>query len=496
MPGEVTETARVGGGVSDVVALAAGAAPALRAASREVRAGWLRGVADALDADADALVEIADRETYLGAERLRGEVARTTGQLRLFAGVIEEGSYLEAIVDAADPAAVPPRPELRRLLRPLGTVAVFSASNFPFAFSVAGGDTAAALAAGCPVVVKGHSGHPELSRATARVVTDALAAAGAPAGAFGLVEGRQAGLDLVRAPAVRAAAFTGSLAGAQGLMDEIAQRPDPIPFFGELGSTNPVVVTPGAIAARGDAILDGLVASFTLGGGQFCTKPGLVFVPRGVADDPRLRERVAERPEFTLLTDRIAEAFAPGVDRLREEGAARVVAGQASAASGPVRAVVVATDIGTFLERSDALLEECFGPVTVLVEYDEVDEVVTALARVGGSLTGTLHAQPGEAIDEVVAALEERVGRVVFDGWPTGVAVTWSQHHGGPWPATTNTSTSVGATSIRRFLRPVAYQQAPAAALPADLRDEALAGIPHRRNGELVLPSPNRGTTP
>jgi NADP-dependent aldehyde dehydrogenase len=495
MRGEAAELARVGGGVSDVVALAADAAPAVRAASREVRAGWLRAIAKAVDAAADALVEIADRETHLGAERLRGEVARTTGQLRLFADVVEEGSYLEAIVDAADPAAVPPRPELRRLLRPLGTVAVFSASNFPFAFSVAGGDTAAALAAGCPVVVKGHSGHPALSRATARIVTDALAAAGAPTGAFGLVEGRQAGLDLVRAPEVRAAAFTGSLAGAQGLMDEIARRPDPIPFFGELGSTNPVVVTPGAIAARGDAILDGLVASFTLGGGQFCTKPGLVFVPRGVADDRRLNERVAERPAFTLLTDRITEAFAPGVARLRDDGAARVVAGHASEASGPVRAVVVATDIGTFLERSDVLLEECFGPVTVLVEYDSVAEVPAALSRVAGSLTGTLHAQPDEAIDDIVAALEERVGRIVFDGWPTGVAVTWSQHHGGPWPATTSAFTSVGATSIRRFLRPVAYQQAPAAALPADLRDEALAGIPHRRDGELVLPSKTEGTS-
>ena len=391
---------------------------------------------------------------------------------------------------------MPPRPELRRLLRPLGTVAVFSASNFPFAFSVAGGDTAAALAAGCPVVVKAHSGHPELSRTTARMVSDALRSAGAPAGAFGLVEGRQAGLDLVAAPSVRAAAFTGSLAGARGLMDEIARRPDPIPFFGELGSTNPVVITPAAVAARGETIIDGLVASVTLGGGQFCTKPGLVFVPRGVADDPRLAERVAERPEFTLLTDRITEAFAPGVDRLRAEGAARVVAGHPSAASGPVRAVIVATDIVTFRDRSDVLLEECFGPVTVLVEYDTIDEVVAALAPVAGSLTGTLHAQPGEDVDEIVTALEERVGRVVFDGWPTGVAVTWSQHHGGPWPATTNTFTSVGATSLRRFLRPVAYQQAPDAALPDDLRDEALAGIPHRRDGALVLPSPTGGTTP
>jgi NADP-dependent aldehyde dehydrogenase len=497
MPAPVTEaTAAVDGPALDGPALDGPAldrltevARAVQASSRAERAAWLRAVADRLDAERDALVAIADRETHLGEARLSGEVLRTTGQLRLFADVIEEGSYLESIVDTAAPEATPPRPEIRRHLRPIGPVAVFAASNFPFAFSVAGGDTASALAAGCPVVVKAHSGHPELSRATARLVGEALAAAGAPDGTFSLVEGREAGRRLAQAPPVRAVAFTGSLDGGRGLLAAIAGRPDPIPFFGELGSVNPVVVTPAAVAARGDAIATGLVDSFTLGGGQFCTKPGVVFVPSGFAASDALRSAVESRPAFTLLTERIADAFLPSVERLRDAGAVRLVAGEIGRDSEGVRAAVLQTTVSNFLPNSDALLEECFGPLTLLVEYDTLDEVHAAVELIEGSLTATVHAETDEGgeVARLVELLAERAGRVLFDGWPTGVVVTWGQHHGGPWPATNSQHTSVGATAIRRFLRPVAFQNAPASALPPDLRDDALRQIPHRLDGRLII---------
>jgi len=455
--------------------------------TREQRAGWLRAIADRLDEQTEELVGIADRETHLGTARLTGEVARTTGQLRLFADVALEGSYLESVLDEARADATPPQPEIRRLLRPVGPVAVFSASNFPFAFSVAGGDTASALAAGCPVIVKAHSGHIELSRRTAEIVMQALAEAGAPAGTFALVEGRQAGIDLVTASATRAVSFTGSLAGGRALIDAISARPDPIPFYGELGSINPVVVTPAALAARGDELAAGLVSSFSLGGGQFCTKPGIVFVPRGFASSTSVAERVNALARPTLLTERIADAFGETLERLLSVEGVDLVAGGAVRDGAPAPTVLQAS-IAAFTDNSDALLEECFGPLTLLVEYDSLDEVEWAIDAVAGSLTATVHAESTDDIRGLVDRLAALAGRVLFDGWPTGVAVTWGQHHGGPWPATNTQHTSVGATAIRRFLRPIAYQNAPAAALPFDLTDAGLARIPHRRNGELILP--------
>jgi NADP-dependent aldehyde dehydrogenase len=463
--------------------------------TRAERAGWLRAIADRLDENAAELVEIADSETHLGAVRLSGEVASTTGQLRLFADVLLEGSYLEAVLDEARPDATPPQPEIRRVLRPVGPVAVFSASNFPFAFSVAGGDTASALAAGCPVTVKAHSGHLELSRRTAEIVTSALADMGAPAGLFALVEGREAGLELVAAPDTRAVSFTGSLSGGRALIEAIATRDDPIPFYGELGSINPVVITPASMAARGDELAAGLVASFTLGGGQFCTKPGVVFVPRGFAQATSLAERVDSLARPTLLTERITDAFGETLQRLLSVEGVELVAGGVPGVPGPASAqggapapTVLQASIGTFAEHSDALLEECFGPLTLLVEYGSLDEVVGAIGAVAGSLTATVHSEPIDDIRSLVERLAELAGRVLFDGWPTGVAVTWGQHHGGPWPATNTQHTSVGATAIRRFLRPIAYQNAPLSALPDDLTDAGLARIPHRRNGELILP--------
>jgi len=484
----VSAPAHVDDVLDAALAAASGAtAPALLS-TREQRATWLAQVAEALEAEGDALVAIAIRETHLGETRLRGELTRTTNQLRLFAEVILEGSYLEATVDEADATATPPRPEIRRMLRPLGPVAVFSASNFPFAFSVAGGDTASALAAGCPVIVKAHSGHPELSRQCARIVSEALTAAGAPAGMFGMVEGRRAGLDLAAAAPVQAVAFTGSLSGGRALLEVTSTRPDPIPFFGELGSVNPVVITPGADRARARERVSGRVESVTLGGGQFCTKPGVVFAPTGFAERGSLTEQVAATPGYELLTERITDAFAPSISRLRDAGDV-IVHATGGGEGARAQATVLRTSIENFAGHADELLEECFGPLTLIVEYDALETVQSALSAVTGSLTATVHAEPNEDVNELVQALSARAGRVLFAGWPTGVAVTWGQHHGGPWPATTSAHTSVGATAIRRFLRPIAYQSAPATYLPADLTDGGLAALPHRREGRMILPS-------
>ncbi len=470
-----------------IVGRAAAAAPLWARSSAAERATWLRAAADALDAAADELVPIADRETRLGEARLRGEVGRTSGQLRLFASVVEEGSYLELTVDDADAAATPPRPEIRRLLVSVGPVAVFSASNFPFAFSVAGGDTASALAAGSPVIVKAHSGHPELSRRTAAIVTDALEAAGAPAGSLSLVEGREAGNALVQHPAIQAAGFTGSLSGGRALYDLATGRPDPIPFYGELGSVNPVVMTPAAAASRGEELAQGLVGSFTLGVGQFCTKPGVVFVPAGTRFESLVEALVPDTTGGALLTDRITAAFPSGIDALAADPSVEVLA-RGTAVGDGAQPIVLTTDAAAVAARPEVLLEECFGPVSLLVRYSSSEELHAALRAVPGSLTATLHSEPGDEVAETLGLLQSRAGRVLFAGWPTGVAVTWSQQHGGPWPATTSLHTSVGASAIRRFLRPVAYQSAPSALLPEVLRDEALATLPHRRNGVLRVP--------
>lgn len=473
--------------LEQVMASAADAAPVWARSTAVERAAWLRVAADALDAAADELVPIADRETRLGETRLRGEVGRTTGQLRLFASVVEEGSYLEIIVDDADATAVPPRPELRRMLVPVGPVAVFSASNFPFAFSVAGGDTASALASGAPVVVKAHSGHPELSRRTVEIVASALEAAGAPAGSLQLVEGREAGNALVQHPVIKAAGFTGSLSGGRALFDLASGRPDPIPFYGELGSVNPVVVTSAAIAARGAELAEGLTGSFTLGVGQFCTKPGVVFIPVGAGFEASVAALVPGTTGGPLLTNRITAAFPDGIAHLEADPSVEVIA-NGTAPDGGAAPIVLATDATAVAARPETLLEECFGPVTLLVRYSSDEELLAALRVVPGSLTATLHSEQGDDVTGILELLQARAGRVLFAGWPTGVAVTWSQQHGGPWPATTSLHTSVGATAIRRFLRPVAYQSAPQHLLPAPLRDESLRQLPHRRNGTPHLP--------
>ena len=457
-------------GLDATVAAAVAAFPAWSAFPR--RAEALEAVADALDARAGEIAAIADTETALGGERLTGEVARTTGQLRLFAAVLRDGGYVDAVVTPAQGVV----PDLRRINRPVGPVAVFAASNFPFAFSVVGGDTASALAAGCPVVVKAHEGHPVTSDVTAEIVAGALASAGAPAGTFGLVHGVQAGLRLLQHPAVAAAGFTGSTGGGLTLAKIAAERPVPIPFYGELGSVNPCVVLPGAAFSRPAAIATGYTGSLTLGAGQFCTNPGLLFVPEDVGLLSAIAEAAGASAGGPMLTGRIFAGYQDAVaEAAGHPGVTELAAGQPG--SGPWGATprVFQVTLKEFAADIAVLSRERFGPAGLVITYPSVEDLLPVLGALAGNLVGTVQLDTGSAEDvelarQVIAVLERVAGRVVCNGWPTGVAVVAAQHHGGPWPATTApASTSVGTAAIRRWLVPVAYQDFPAELLPPGL---------------------------
>jgi len=460
---------------------------------RAGRAEVLDTIAASLETSRTELVATAEAETGLGQGRLDSELTRAILQFRMFGDVLRDGGYLEAAIDHAGPTPLGPAPDVRRMLVPIGPVAVFGASNFPFAFSVAGGDTASALAAGCPVVVKAHPSHPLTSHASATAIASAVSRLGGPPGVLTVVYGQEAGLALVRLPAIRAVALTGSLAAARAVQAAIAEREDPIPFYGELSSVNPVVILPGAAAARGDQIAEGLFASFTGSGGQLCTKPGLVFVPAGRAGDglvAALRERVASAGGVVLLNERIRDAFLDGTARLAAAGA-RVTA-RPDVANEPgftVAPTLLELDLP---EVSGEIVDECFGPVTVIVRYADVTDLDRVLASVPPSLTGSIHLDaeddPG-TVRRLVDQLVERSGRIVFNGYPTGVRVSWAQHHGGPWPSTNSLHTSVGATAIRRFLRPLAWQDAPEWLLPEELRD-GFTAVPRRVDGRLELAQP------
>jgi acyl-CoA reductase-like NAD-dependent aldehyde dehydrogenase len=465
-------------GVDLIVSAATAAGAAWRATPAAERAEALEAVADALTASVDDLWQLADGETALGEGRLRGEVARTAGQFRLFAKVIRDGGYLDAIIDHADPSLAPPQPDVRRIKQPLaGVVAVFAASNFPFAFSVAGGDTASALAAGCAVVVKAHPGHPNTSAQVAKIVRNALPYPDL----LGLVQGMQAGADLVQHPGVVAAGFTGSVAGGKAIQKLIDDREVPIPFFGELGSVNPVVVLPSASASD---VAAGFATSLTLGVGQFCTNPGLMFVPEG----DELRKALAEAVEGTtggpMLAERIRDGYLGGVERLGE--LTLLAQGKPGEGSWAVTPKVFVTDLDSFAGKLPRIAEECFGPASVVVTYRDISEVPAVLERLEGSLTATVHGGDPEEASDVAEVLSRKAGRVIWNGWPTGVAVCWAMHHGGPWPSsTTPAHTSVGATAIDRWLTPTAYQDWPAGLLPEELRDENPLGVPRRVDGVL-----------
>ncbi|MFI6515564.1 aldehyde dehydrogenase (NADP(+)) [Spirillospora sp. NPDC050679] len=422
------------------------------------RARWLRAVADVLDAHAEELTALAADETGLAPDRLKGELARTTGQSRLFAGMAEDGAFLDVEIDGP----------VRRMNEPIGPVAIYAASNFPFAISVAGGDTVAALAAGCPVVLKAHPGHPRTSRRTAELVARALA--DAPDGTFAMVEGFEAGKALVSQPAIRAAAFTGSTRGGRALFDLACARPDPIPFYGELGSVNPVFVTRAAVRERGERIAAEFVTAFTSAAGQLCTKPGLLFLPSGHGLEDALRRGVGRVAPHRLLTPGIADAYTTGLREL--DGRVKALGGalpEDGADPAPVLFTVPAAEL------SPELWEEHFGPAALIVEYDSEDRLVEAAAAMPGSLTAAVHAEDADdpLVRRLLAVLRRRAGRLVHNGWPPGVAIGPATHHGGPWPATTNPlHTSMGTAAIRRFLVPVAYQNTPLHLLPHPLREE------------------------
>ncbi|HEX3714060.1 MAG TPA: aldehyde dehydrogenase family protein [Trebonia sp.] len=443
-------------------------------ADRPARAALLRAWAGAVEARAGELVAAADAETALGEPRLSGELARVAYQFRFFADIVDDGTFLGVVIDAPDPSAVPPRPELRRWKVPLGVAGVFAASNFPFAFSVPGGDTASAIAAGCPVVVKAHPDHPGTSELVAETLRAAAEKAGLPADVLSVVHGYQAGIELTGHPLIAAVGFTGSIPGGRALFDLAAARPVPIPFYGELGSVNPVLVTEQAAAARTDEIAAGLVASYTQGQGQFCTKPGLVLVPAGPAGDAltaAASKTAAAAAPGALLDARMRDHFLAGFAARAAAPGVRTLAAAAAAptdgAPQAVRAGLLEVDAADL--RGD-LVEECFGPLTVLVRYRDAADAEAALARLGGNLTATLHAdgaEPGAAA--WLARLSRFAGRVVFGGWPTGVAVAPAMTHGGPYPAATSPTTSVGGTAIERWLRPVTFQTVPPELLPPEL---------------------------
>jgi NADP-dependent aldehyde dehydrogenase len=480
--------------VDRIAGHATAAAAALEGLGRDGRADMLDAMAAAVEARRTELVDVATRETGFTTAKLDGEVTRAAYQLRFFGEVLRDGGYLQATIDPAGDTPMGPRPDLRRLLVPIGPVAVFGASNFPFAFSVMGGDTASALAAGCPVVAKAHESHP----ATSKLSYEILNAAGNASAAVQLVYGRQAGASLVAHPDIRAVGFTGSLTGGKALLDIINRRDDPIPFYGELSSVNPVIVTPAAAAERGSSIGTALVSSFTLGAGQLCTKPGVVLIPNNADGDViaaavrDAMEAVAAQP---LLNERIYATYHHETTELGEHTEVSTL-GEVRGPSGPgfsVQPVAFQTDVSHLAAE---LVGEIFGPVTILARYPAAeveDAAATALGALPHSLTATIH--HGSDEDALVARLSDiarpRAGRIIYNGFPTGVAVSWAQTHGGPWPSTNSLHTSVGATAIRRFLRPVTYQNAPPAALPAELRDD-YRDIPRRINGELQLPQANR----
>ena len=481
----------------DAIAEAASAASVdLEAMGRDGRGDLLDAMADSVERHRQELVETAELETGFATGKLDGELSRAAYQLRFFAEVIRDGSYLEATIDRAAATPMGPRPDLRRMLVPIGPVAVFGASNFPFAFSVLGGDTASALAAGSPVVAKAHDSHPATSKLSFEVLAAAVARASAPEAVVGIVYGRDAGAHLVAHSAIQAVGFTGSLGGGKALLDIIHRRPDPIPFYGELSSLNPVIVTPKAAAERGATFGADLVGSFTLGAGQLCTKPGLVLVPDS-ADGDRLvaavRTAAADVAAAPLLNERIYDEYRSGTHDLRvNPNFTSVVDSSDGLADAGFTAEPTVFETQLADLRED-VITEVFGPTTVLVRYPASD-VESAARRMldvlPHSLTTTIHHGTDE--DVLVTRLTEiarpTAGRFVYNGFPTGVAVSWAQTHGGPWPSTNSLHTSVGATAIRRFLRPVTYQNAPASVLPAELHD-GHGAIARRIDGVLTLPS-------
>ncbi len=457
-------------------------AAAYRSPEPEVLARFLERIGELIMEAGEKLISTCSEETALSVDRLVGERARTVNQLKMFADRVREGSWVDARIDTALPDRKPiPKPDLRRMLVPLGPVAVFGASNFPLAFSVAGGDTASALAAGCPVVVKPHPGHPGTSTLVANAVLNAAEDCQMPEGVFAMVEedNVEIGLALVRHPLLKAVGFTGSTRAGRALFDAANSRPDPIPVFAEMGSLNPLFVLPGALEKRWETIATGLAGSVTLGTGQFCTKPGLVLAQKSPLLErfaSLLGEKLSIAPKGRMLNDAVSNRFAESLSKAKD-----FIATEGGA-------YLLATD-GEAFNRERTLHEEIFGPATLLVKCENADELLELAGSLDGQLTATIHAeQSDEAISgRLLRVLQEKAGRIVWNSYPTGVEVAPSMHHGGPYPATTDSRfTSVGTAAIQRFARPVCYQGLPQGLLPSELRDANNRLIWRTINGTLT----------
>ena len=445
--------------------------------SRKERAAFLEAIADEIEARGEEITAIGTSETGLPEARPQGERGRTTGQLRLFASHILKGDYLDRRHDEALPDRAPlPRPDLRMIERPIGPVAVFGASNFPLAFSTAGGDTASALAAGCPVVVKGHPAHPGTGEIVAQAIDAAIKKTGMHPGVFSLIQsnGIEVGQALVQHPLIKAVGFTGSLGAGRALFDLCAAREEPIPFFGELGSVNPMFLLPEAMKARGTEIAKGWAGSLTMGAGQFCTNPGIAIVQEGADAEAFAEQATASLKEVnaqTMLTDGIAASYRKGVERVSgETGVRELLTSTCDLRNASPYLYQVSGDDWV---ANHALAEEVFGPMGIIVTAKDAAQVEAIAKSLEGQLTCTIHMDDGdtEEAKKLVPVLERKAGRILVNGFPTGVEVADAMVHGGPYPASTNFgATSVGTLAIRRFLRPVSYQNMPEALLPEDLR--------------------------
>lgn len=471
------------------VARASEAAITLTRTSPGERRGWLDAIAAAVESHVDELVELADAETALGEARLRGEVARMADQLRFYGEVATEGSYLGVTIDEATATSS----RLVRVRRPLGPVAVFGSSNFPFAFGVLGNDVASAIASGCPVVAKAHAAHLRTSLRLAEIARQTLSEVGAPASTHDIVVGRSAGADIVAAKGIRAVGFTGSQSGGLALWKIANERDEVIPVYAEMGTVNPVIVTESGVSDR-EELARGFVGSFTLGFGQFCTKPGLMFAPAGHGFAAAVAAALDEAsPQAVMLTETIAGSVASGLDAMVAAGAT-IVTRIAGPGRGWSADAAVLTAPVKALTGGSPLLEECFGPVALVVEYADTHELIKGVNALQGSLAGAVFGQSHDSdVGFAVSILSDQVGRVTVGDWPTGVAWTWAQHHGGPWPATSDpNASSVGASALDRFMRPVTYQSVPHEALPFHARMASAPDnpwrVPQRVNGKLLTP--------
>lgn len=489
-------------GEVDAAARTAAAAYAeFRALSPERRARFLDAAADGIDALGDDFVELVCRETALPAGRIAGERARTSNQLRLFATVLRRGDFLGARIDLAMPQRTPaPRADLRQYRIGVGPVAVFGASNFPLAFSTAGGDTASALAAGCPVVFKAHPGHMATASVVADVLVRAAESTGMPRGVFNMIFGDRIGVPLVTHPEIRAVGFTGSLRGGRAICDMAAARPQPIPVFAEMSSVNPVILMPQALERRGPAVAAELAASVTLGAGQFCTNPGLVLGVRSPALDAfvaQFKASIASASAQTMLNTAGLRHYEEGVRRFADTPGMQLLAAS-PAQPEQASAELWRADAALLLQPDSLLQQEVFGPCTVLVEFDDAAQLLRAVEALHGQLTATLIAEPEDLADAVplVSALEQKAGRLLVNGYPTGVEVSDAMVHGGPYPATSDArGTSVGTLAIDRFLRPVCFQNFDDAWLPPALQNANPLGIDRlvngaRTRGPIVEPVP------